>query len=229
MAGILAVAPEDRFSVIPLGLDLGPFTEVDRVETRSATRRSLGIGEEEVVVGIVGRMVPVKNHELLLEAHPILEALLGQRVRVMVVGSGLREEVLRKVARELGLEEKVLWLGWRRDLPELYPAMDALALTSLDEGTPVAVLEALAAGTPVAARGVGGVPEILEGVPLARVIPDGSPESVAETLHAVLALEPGFQEVQEVREAVAEAYSVQRLSRDMAALYQEELARVGRA
>ena len=227
MAGELGVAPEDRFAVVPLGLELEPFRALDRREVRKATRKELGLGEEEVVVGIVGRMVPVKNHELLFRALLPLEEALGARVRVMVVGSGQREGELQGVARALGVEDRILWLGWRKDLPMLYPAMDVLVLTSHDEGTPVAILEALAAGTRVAARAVGGVPEILADVSLARLIPEASPASTAATLREVLELEVDETQVREVRDETAERYSVGRLVRDIAALYREELSRVG--
>lgn len=147
----------------------------------------------------------------------------------MVVGSGLREGELRSCVRELGNEESFLWMGWRRDLPDLYPAMDALALTSFDEGTPVAVLEALATGTPVAARAVGGVSEVLRGVLLARLIPAATAEAVAETLEEVLALGLDEDEVRRVRNQTVERFSVPRLAGDVRLLYRRELARVGLA
>jgi glycosyltransferase involved in cell wall biosynthesis len=239
MTGRLRVAPEERFAVIPLGLELEPFREVDRSEARRETRAALGIEADEVVVGTVGRLVPVKNHELLFEALPPLEEILGRRVRVLVVGSGLREAELRHHAARVGIGERVLWLGWRRDLPRLYPAMDALALTSFDEGTPVAVLEALASGTPVAARAVGGVPEILRGMPRSILVEGDTPGDMARGLARVLTrqedgegeeetVEAGHEEAAEtLRRAVARRYSVDRLARDMEALYREALEEVG--
>ncbi|MFC1791470.1 glycosyltransferase, partial [Gemmatimonadota bacterium] len=113
------------------------------------------------------------------------------------------------------------------DLPQLYPAMDALALTSFDEGTPVAVLEALAAGTPVAARGVGGVAEVLEGMELATLIEEATPEAVAAGLLEVLEKERGAETLAAAQRRVVERYSVERLAADMAALYAEELKMAG--
>jgi glycosyltransferase involved in cell wall biosynthesis len=223
MAEELRVGPREKFSVIPLGLELGRFSEVDREGTRHATRTALGIPEEEIVVGIVGRLVPVKNHELLFRAQPILEQRLKRPVRILVVGSGLREGELKGYVRKLGIEDSVQWLGWRQDLPELYSAMDAFALTSFDEGTPVAVLEALASGTPVAARDVGGVAEILEGVPLTTLIREPTEEAVAAALTTVLGLELSGKALQEVRQSTAERFSVVRLAGEMEGLYREEL------
>lgn len=231
MAGALRVAPDETFAVVPLGLELSRFRDVDRGKARRVTRTALDIGREEPVVGIVGRLVPVKNHELLFDSVPRLEHLLGRRVKILVVGSGLREGELGEYAEAVGIADRIVWLGWRRDLAELYPAMDVLALTSLDEGTPVAVLEALAAGTPVAARSVGGVPEVLEGLSLARLLPHATPEGVAEGLAEWLekALAHGFaeEEVEAVRRRVAERYSTERLAGDMAALYVRELEEAG--
>jgi len=227
MAEDLRVGPGEDFSVIPLGLELGRFSEVDREGTRLATREALGIGEEEVVVGIVGRLVPVKNHELLFRAQPLLEKALGKRVRILVVGSGLREGELKAYVHDLGIPDRVSWLGWRQDLPELYAAMDAFALTSFDEGTPVAVLEAIASGTPVAARAVGGVSELLERVALARLIPEAREEAVAGALEEVLALKLDRDEVEAIRRDTVDRFSVERLVRDMEGLYHEELGKIG--
>ncbi len=227
MAEELRVAPPERFRVIPLGLELERFRDMDREAVRSAARAGLGIAGRETVVGIVGRLVPVKNHELLFRAVAPLESALGGRVRILVVGSGLREAELRACASALGVGDRIAWLGWRRDLPELYAAMDALALVSLDEGTPVAILEALASGTPVAARAVGGVPEILEGVEHAALIRDATPEAVAAGLEDVLKGGPSPEAVAAVRRNTAERYSVDRLAMDMEELYREDLARSG--
>lgn len=231
MALELGLAPEEAFSVIPLGLELEPFREVDRNRARVRSREELGLDEGDVAVGIVGRLVPVKNHELLFRAHGILEGLLGCPVQLLVVGSGLREEELRTFVAREGIPDRVRWLGWRQDLVDLYPALDALALTSLDEGTPVAVLEALASGTPVVARAVGGVPEILAGVEIAGLVEDSTPEALARGLARILgqALGQGFppETVEEIRRETAMRFSVERLARDMRALYLEEMARRG--
>jgi glycosyltransferase involved in cell wall biosynthesis len=223
LAKDLGIASPEKFSVIPLGLELRRFTEVDRGSARRKARASLGIGPEEVTVGVVGRLVPVKNHPLLFRALPLLRRELGRPARLLVVGSGLREGELRTLARESGIQDYILWLGWRTDLPDLYPAMDCLALTSFDEGTPVAVLEALASGTPVAARAVGGVPEILSGVALARLIPEASPESAASTMAEVLRLEVDEEERNRIRYEVANRYAASRLVDDVQALYLREL------
>lgn len=217
MSEELGVAAPARFAVVPLGLELGRFTDVDRGRERAAVREELGVGPEDLAVGIVGRLVPIKNHELFVDALAALRARSSRPVRGLVVGSGEREGELRARACEAGLDDALVWLGWRRDLPRLYAAMDVLALTSHDEGTPVAVIEALAAGVRVVARDVGGVAEMLAGAELGTVVPrDADGEGWAEALARACALpEPG----PEVRARVAASYSVERLAGDLEALY----------
>jgi glycosyltransferase involved in cell wall biosynthesis len=222
MAEELAVAPAGKFAVVPLGLELERFARVDRGATRERLRRALDLDASAPAVGIVGRVVPIKNHELFLEAVAALRVRLPAATGV-VIGAGEREASLKALAASLGLEEAVRWLGWRRDLPELYGALDAVALTSHDEGTPVALLEALAAGTPVVARDVGGVAEVLEDAGAGRVVPRAAG---GEAWGAALAQELAAPPVaQDVRAAVAARYSVARLVDDLGALYREELGR----
>ncbi len=219
MAGELRIAAPEKFAVIPLGLELDRFGGLDRSpEARRRARTAVGIPEGVLAVGIVGRLVPIKNHELFLQAIAAGPGLLG-----VVVGSGEREPELKALAARLGVGDRVLWLGWRRDLPEIYTALDTLALTSHDEGTPVAVLEALASGLPVVVRDVGGVGEVLEEVGAAAPVPrEAGPDAWARALAAAAR---GGELAEGTREAVVARYSVARLARDLAALYTRELGR----
>jgi glycosyltransferase involved in cell wall biosynthesis len=227
MAEELGIAEPEKFSVIPLGLDLRPFAEADREEARRRLRDQLGIEEGRPVIGIVGRMVPVKNHELLFDAVEILHGRMDPGPHVVVVGSGERQHLLKRYAAEKGLDRLVHWLGWRQDLAEIYPAFDLTALTSFDEGTPVSLLESLAAGTPVVSRAVGGVPEILKDGRLGHLVWSDSAGDFADALESVLKASPEPEMVVEARETVLGRYSVERLARDMDQLYMEVLARAG--
>ena len=218
------IADASKFAVISLGLELARFREVDPGRTRAAARAALGISPDERVVGIVGRLVEVKNHELMLDAFARLARMDGPPWWLLVVGGGEdREEALRERARRLGIENRVLWLGWRRDLPQLYPVMDVVALTSRDEGTPVALLEALASGIPVAATAVGGVAEVLEEGRLGELVDEADPEAVA--IAVTRAFERRIDDA--TRDQVVARFSVERLCSDMAALYWEEMERAG--
>jgi len=219
MAEELRVAPAGKFAVVPLGLELERFGAVDRApEARRRARAAVGIPDGARAVGIVGRLVPIKNHELFLEALAAGGALLG-----VVVGAGEREAHLKALAARMGVADRVLWLGWRRDLTGIYAALDALALPSHDEGTPVAVLEALAAGLSVVARDVGGVGEVLSDAGAGTLLPrEAGADAWARALEA--ATKSG-ELARATRDAVVERYSVARLARDLAALYAAELGR----
>jgi len=157
-----------QYRVLPLGIDLGPFA--DPGPGRAAFRGELGLGEGEVLAGAVGRVAPVKNYGLLLAAAAVLGQTrpdLAPCLRWALIGGGPPGEVqdLRERAVALGLEGRVLFLGNQQNPERFMAGLDALMLTSLNEGTPMVILEAGAAGTPVVATAVGGVPDLL-GEPL---------------------------------------------------------------
>lgn len=237
MADELRVAPAERFSVVPLGLELDGLAGQDRARARTEGRRRMGLPADVPVVGIVGRLVPIKDHELALEVlaalHRRLRADPGPGMHpgspvLAVVGGGSpeREAALRRLAEVKGVGEAVRWLGWQTDLGPLYAAMDALLLTSKDEGTPVAILEALAAGTPVVTVAVGGIPEVLAGLDADhRLVPERDAGTLAAALAGVLSREAAPDgPPHPARRRVAEAWSVARLCRDLASLYRSELA-----
>ncbi len=223
----LEVAPPGRFAVIPLGLDLQPFAQVDRAAARNRLRAELGIDENRPVVGIVGRMVPVKNHELLFDAMVLLGQRMDPAPHLIVVGSGEREPALRSYVSDKGLEDVVHWLGWRTDLPKVLPAFDVTALTSFDEGTPVSLIESLASGTPVVSLAVGGVPEILDWGELGCLVHSAWDDEVAAGLESVLASPPSPEERERAQKLVLERFSIRRLAEDIERLYADALERAG--
>jgi glycosyltransferase involved in cell wall biosynthesis len=225
MAGDLRVAPPERFTVIPLGLNLQPFADTSRAAARSRLRAELGIAQNRPVIGIVGRMVPVKNHELLFDALVLLGGRMDSAPHLIVVGSGKREQALRAYVNDKGLEHVVHWLGWRKDLPQVFPAFDVTALTSFDEGTPISLIESLASGTPVVSLAVGGVPEILEKGDLGRLVHSASDDEVADAIESVLASPPSGEDAERARILVLERFSIGRLARDIERLYEDALER----
>ena len=227
MAEDLRVAPPDRFAVIPLGLNLQPFADADRAAARSRLRAELGIEENRPVIGVVGRLVPVKNHELLFDAMALLQKRMKPAPHVIVVGSGARERALQAYVTEKGLDRIVHWLGWRNDLPQVFPAFDVTALTSLDEGTPVSLIESLASGTPVVSVAVGGVPEILERGALGCLVDSASVDELADALESVLASPPSSDDTQRARGLVLERFSIRRLAGDIERLYENALTDAG--
>lgn len=146
----------EQFRVVPLGID---FSEVS--ERRGQLRAELGIGDDEALVGIVGRLSEVKNHALLLEAARRLSEGQAHKVRFVVVGDGHLRRKLENLSRKLSIADKVSFIGFRDDAASLYGDMDMVALTSLNEGTPLTLIEAMACGRAVAATEVGGVVDLM--------------------------------------------------------------------
>ncbi len=158
------VGRADQFSVIPLGLDTTVFA--DWKERGQSFRDELGLGADDILVGIVGRLTEIKNHELFLRAAADFKARFqsqtsGARVRFIIIGDGVLRNALEQQADALGLAEDVIFVGSRRDPENFYPALDIVALTSRNEGTPLTLIEAMANARPVISTLVGGVEDLL--------------------------------------------------------------------
>jgi glycosyltransferase involved in cell wall biosynthesis len=159
------VGRKRQFAIIPLGLDTRRFAGWQ--SRRDILRRELAADERDCLVGIVGRLTEIKNHTLFLKAAALYKerhgAALkdGGRVRFLVIGDGHLRPALEDEARRLGLEGDLLFLGTRTDPENFYPALDVVALTSLNEGTPLTMIEAMANERACVATAVGGVVDLL--------------------------------------------------------------------
>ena len=161
---IFGIGRPNQSVVIPLGLDLNAFA--DWQARRHLFRDELGVDNDELLVGIVGRLTEIKNHDLFLRAAARFKETGGAmtpqpRVRFVVIGDGSLRNRLEMFAESLGLTENVVFAGNRRDPENFYPALDIVALTSLNEGTPLTLIEAMANQRPVIATNVGGVVDLL--------------------------------------------------------------------
>ena len=217
----LGVAGRDRFQVIPLGLDLEPFATLDPAPGREL-RRGLGIGDDDVVLSFVGRVVPIKRVDVLLRALAL--ARDAGPLRLLVVGDGEIRPRLQELSRELGIADRVRFLGYRRDLTTIASAADIAVLTSANEGTPVSLIEAAAAGCPAVATRVGGVPEVVT-PDTGLLVPPDDPEAAAAALRRLGSdgdLRARLGEA--ARERALRRYSVSRLVADIDSLYGELLA-----
>jgi glycosyltransferase involved in cell wall biosynthesis len=210
------IAPADRVQVVRLGLDLSEFIE-DR--PRGAFRESQGISPTAPLLVAVGRLVPIKDHALLLESVAIL-ARERPEVRLAIVGDGPCRDTLVARARRDDLRGHVIFTGWQRDLPPILTDMDVAVLTSLNEGTPVALIEGAAAGRPAVATNVGGVREVVEDGVTGHLVPHGDPVAFADACGRLLddeALRTRMGAA--AREHVRTAFSTERLCREVEALY----------
>lgn len=173
------VAPAGRVQTLPLGLDLDRFFEIGAVD--KALRRELGFPDEAILFGALGRLVSIKNIALLLRA--FAGARRGDAaVRLVIAGDGPERTTLQRLSEELGVAESVRFVGWRQDLQRVYAGLDVVALSSRNEGTPVALIEAMAAGRPVVATAVGGVPDLLAEGAAGLLVPPDDPARFAEAM-----------------------------------------------
>ena len=179
----LARIPLEAVRVLPNGIDVAAFDGAGP-ELRAAARRALAVSPDDALVLVPAVLREGKGHDVLLEAVPALLARVPS-ARVMVAGGGERERELRDRARPLG--EAVRFLGPREDMRELLAACDVVALPSLAEALPTALMEAAAAGRPVVATRVGGVPEVVDDGRSGILVPPRDPDALAEALAALLA------------------------------------------
>ena len=218
----LGIGRPSQWRVIPVGLDLGDLLEADGDPV--AGRRALGLPEDGPVVGIVGRLVPVKDHATFLEAAARIRRERPD-VTFVVAGHGeLRTSLEARARRELG--DRCRFLGWVKDLRSLYGAIDVAVLTSRNEGTPVALIEAAAASTPVVATRVGGVADVVVDGRTGLLCPPGDPAAVYAAVLELLgnpARARGMGAA--ARESVRERFTIERLANDLAGLYGELLDR----
>jgi glycosyltransferase involved in cell wall biosynthesis len=215
----LGVAPRERFTVLPLGLDLDPLAELD-VASKPAARRELGLGAEEILLVFVGRVVPIKRLDVLLRA--LAQARESEpRLRLAVVGDGDERQGLERQATELGIAADVRFLGYRRELRPVFDAADVAVLSSDNEGTPVSLIEAAAAGLPAVATDVGGVGEVVS-AETGILVPRGDAAALAGAM-VEMAADPQRRERcgRAARRRAVGRYGAARLLGDMDALYQE--------
>jgi len=174
--------PEDRLVVIYSGVDIDRFTVPlgVRAETREIARTQFGIAKDDFVVVAVGRLVPLKGYDLLLETLALFP--LNERPKVLLVGDGEERPNLERLATKLGLEGWVQFLGFLSDIRLALFAADVFVQPSRNEGLGVAILEAMASGLPVIASRVGGIPEIVRDGETGLLFTPNDPFSLKEAL-----------------------------------------------
>jgi len=150
------VGRSDQFSILPLGIDLNSFELSE--SSRDRVRSEIGAANGDIVVGYVGRLTEIKNIPMLLECAALERP---EPVKFVIVGDGHLRTPLVEQADELGISDRVIFFGNRTDIAAIYNGIDIVALTSHNEGTPLSLIEAMAAGKPVISTGVGGVRDLL--------------------------------------------------------------------
>ncbi len=219
----LKIKDKNKLKLIPLGLDLSPFYEAEKY--CGLFKRELGLDDTTKLIGIVGRLVPVKNHRMFLDAVKKYKKIDNKKVKFLVIGDGEVGEELKKYSIDFGIKDDVIFTGWRKDLRKVYADLDIVVITSFNEGTPVSIIEAMAAGKPVIATDVGGVRDLFtpkfeiqeEGI----LINSNDSDSLAEGIKFLLGNPEIAKDMGRMgRVAVKERFDIGRLVRDMEGMYE---------
>lgn len=225
------VGDPSKFAVVPLGLDLEAFSAP--VADRDAIRAEFGAATDDLVVGFVGRLTEIKNIPMLLEAAAAIPPDL--KMKFVIIGDGHLRPELETLAAKLEAQDRVKFAGNRNDSDRFYFALDAVALTSRNEGTPLTLIEAMACGRPFVATNVGGVTDLagdviepLDGFEVRErglTVASGDVEGFANALRFLLAERGRLDEIGLNGRAFVESkYSRERLVSDIRRLYRDLLA-----
>ena len=230
---IYKIGSSKKIAIVKLGFDLEPFQTA--YWHKGALRKKFRISEDTLLIGMVGRMAPIKNHRMFLEAGKLLiENQANKKITLLLVGDGEERQQLEEYTDSIGIRENVVFYGWEKNIATIYADIDILALTSLNEGTPVSIIEAMSACVPVVTTGVGGVKDLLGRIEPGQSSGQGFKicergilcprnDSIAFSDALKYMIDSGYlddrQRFQKAKAFVLKNYSVERLINDIDALY----------
>jgi len=234
------ICKPEKIRVVPLGFDLSRFQE-NQDAKRAAFRTQYLLDDNEIAIGIIGRLVPIKNHELFLKACKLVLEQSQQKLRFFIIGDGEDRLKIEGMARQLGIpfcdfpaeprKAPLTFTSWIKDIDVANAGLDIIALTSLNEGTPVSLIEAQASNRPIVTTNVGGIENVVvEGV---TALLCHSKTDALQFANLLLQLTESEERRKSLGmmgwEHVKNKFHYTRLVRDMSQLYYEllELARSG--
>lgn len=219
---------ERKYNVINIGLDLERFLQIET--KRGRFRERYRFKGDDILLGIIGRLVPIKNHKIFIRmARSLknsLKADIFEKVKFIIIGDGPEKSSLVEYAKLQGVAERLLFTGWIDDMEEVYADLDIVALTSKNEGTPLSLIEALASAKPVVSMDVGGVREIVGD---AGILVEKGDESTFSQSLLKLILSPSLRQEMRMRgrEGVMKKFSRENLLTETEKLYEELLSEKG--
>ena len=225
------IAAGEKFRVIPLGLDLDAFLS-DQESKRQKFRDEFGLEENTIAIGIIGRLVPVKNHSLFLKGIKGVLENTNRKVKLFIIGDGESRNAIEQQASVLQIpfsrfpakEEVLVFTSWRKDVDVVCAGLDIIVLTSLNEGTPVSLIEAQAAGKPVVSTKVGGIADVVLENTSALLSEIGDSVKFSENLLRLVTDDKLRQSFSNAgRDFVLNKFGHLRLVNDMSKLYHELL------
>ncbi|MGB1018247.1 MAG: glycosyltransferase [Chitinophagales bacterium] len=221
----------EKFEIVPLGFDLKRFYS-DKEEKRLNFREKYKLGEEDIAIGIIGRLVPVKNHSFFLQAFKLLKEKTNKNVKAIIIGDGeLKEEIFAEAAAlNLNINNTnseitdIIFTSWIKDIDAALPGLDIVALTSLNEGTPVSLIEAQAAGVPIVSTKVGGIEDVVNENETAFLSEKDDVDTFTNHLLSLVeSKEKRISFGEKGLNVVSEKFDYMRLVKDMKKLYQKLL------
>lgn len=227
ICGDFNVCPIEKSVIIPLGFDLSRFQDgID--EKRKDFREKYKLEDDEIAIGIVGRLVPVKNHELFLKAVKQLLEHTQKKVRVFIIGDGELRSELEELCTSLELsfqnQKPIVFTGWVKNVDWAYSGLDIIALSSFNEGTPVSLIEAQAANKPIVSTAVGGIQDVVIEGETALLSPSQDVDAFAQNLIKIV--EDDSMRInmsQNSSEHAMKKFNFRRLVNDMENLYRQLL------
>jgi glycosyltransferase involved in cell wall biosynthesis len=210
--------PSDRIVRVPNSVDAEQFS-LGGVSPQQAKAR-LGVPEEAVLIGTVGRLSKEKGHTFLLKAFTKIRAQV-RGAKLLILGTGKEARALRRLSRKLGLDDAILWVSScpHHRMPLLLRALDLFVLPSLRENQPLVLLEAMAAKIPVVATEVGGVKEIMDNGIEGLLVPPGNSETLAEAMLRAIGTKESSLWIEKGIDKVRGCFSLERFSEDMSRVY----------
>ena len=206
-----------QLDVLPNGVDIDKFKPSESI--RNETRSALGIKEGHTLIGAVGNLYPVKGHKFLIDAAALVCAKYPKTIFI-IAGRGGLEDDLKKQAVRLGLENNILFLGYREDVDRLLQAMDVFVMSSLSEGLPVSILEAMASRTLIVSTDVGGISEVIKHKSTGYLVEPKSSESLARSLiESIQEKEIKSEILNNAFELVASNHSLSKMLSEYSKLY----------
>lgn len=166
------ICNSSKVSVIPLGFDLKRFQK-NIIQNRASFRQEFKLSEDEIAIGIIGRLTPIKNHSFFISAIKELYKKTSKRIKIFIIGDGEDRESLFELCNKLDMSysyhplnkidysANIQFTSWRQDMENVYAGLDIVTLTSLNEGTPVTLIEAQAANKPIVTTNVGGILDVV--------------------------------------------------------------------
>lgn len=216
------IIPAKKCRVVRLGFDLERFLISE--QKKGIFRNKLEVDKDDILIGIIGRLVSIKNHKMFIDAAGhVMKNVKGspaEKIRFVIVGDGELKEELLIYADSKGFAKKIFFTGWNKDMDEVYADLDIVTLTSINEGTPVSLIEAMASSKPVIATDAGGTKDALGNVGL--LVPSGDYRAMGDKMLELVYSEEKRRELGERgRNFVKNIYSKKRLVRKIRELYKE--------